>query len=100
MLIESKKPLVGHNPQYDLGFIYEKFIAPLPEDFIDFCAEWRKHFPLIYDTKAVNFEMSKDISRNRSTLEDLFKKVTTDKKYTNNLTIREDSAEHAAFGNY
>ena len=38
MLIESKKPLVGHNPQYDLLFIHEKFIGPLPEDFIDFCA--------------------------------------------------------------
>ena len=44
--------------------------------------------------------MSKEVTRNRSTLEDLYKKVTTDKKFTNNLTIREDVASHNAFGSY
>ena len=37
MLIDSKKPIVGHNPQYDVAFLYEQFIAPLPKSFIEFC---------------------------------------------------------------
>jgi len=81
MLIDAKKPLVGHNPQFDICFLYEKFIAPLPETYLDFCREWRKNFPTLYDTKAVNFELSKDVTRNRSTLEDLYNKVMSDKKY-------------------
>lgn len=41
ILIEAKKPLIAHNPQYDVGFLYEKFVAPMPPTFLEFCKEWR-----------------------------------------------------------
>ena len=58
MLIDAKKPLVGHNPQYDVAFMYEQFIGPLPDTFIEFCEEWRKSFPMTYDTKAIYSEFA------------------------------------------
>jgi len=72
LLIASKKPLIGHNPQYDVCFLYEKFVAPLPETFIEFCCAWRKHFPVTFDTKVVFFELKKDPVYNRSTLTNIF----------------------------
>ena len=100
MLIDAKKPLIAHNPQYDIGFIFEKFVAPMPENFVEFCYEWRKRFPTLYDTKSVYFELTKDVRNNRSCLEDLFRKVNDDKLYNNNLTIRLDSEGHEDFGQY
>lgn len=41
MLIKAKKPLIAQNPQYDVGFLYEKFIAPMPSNYLSFCKEWR-----------------------------------------------------------
>ena len=49
-LIDVKKPIIAHNPQMDILFVYEQFIAPLPDTFLEFCSEWRKLFPCIYDT--------------------------------------------------
>ena len=100
MLIDAKKPLIAHNPQYDIGFIFEKFVAPMPENFVEFCYEWRKRFPTLYDTKSVYFELTKDVRNNRSCLEDLYRKVNDDKLYNNNLTIKLDSEGHEDFGQY
>jgi len=56
MLIEAKKPIIAHNPQFDVQFLYEQFIAPLPATYLDFCTEWKKNFPVIYDTKVVYYQ--------------------------------------------
>lgn len=72
----------------------------MPEHFVEFCREWRKCFPLIYDTKLVSFVLTKDTKNNRSTLEDLFSKVQRDKLYFNNLKINFDTDAHIDFGQY
>ena len=100
MLITAKKPLIAHNPQYDVTFLFEQFIAPLPNSFLEFCQQWKSHFPTIYDTKAVFYEISHDVGRNKSKLEDVFKKVKTDKKYCSNLMIKFDIRAGEAFGTY
>jgi poly(A)-specific ribonuclease len=35
-IIESKKPIVGHNMMFDVGFIYNQFIGNLPESYDEF----------------------------------------------------------------
>jgi len=35
-IIKAKKPLIGHNSIYDIGFIYDQFIAPLPDTYLEF----------------------------------------------------------------
>lgn len=64
----------------DILFVYEQFIAPLPESFLDFCAEWRKHFPCMYDTRIIGKTM----------LEQIFHKIKTDKKYQGLLAFDYD----------
>ena len=100
MLIDAKKPLVAHNPQFDVAFLFEQFIAPMPDSFIEFCLQWKKHFPIIYDTKALFYEVKQDVGRNFSNLEDIFKKVRTDKKYSNNLAVSFDISADEQFGSY
>ena len=40
-MIKAKKPLVGHNFIYDVAFLYDQFIAPLPDTFLEFSQQWR-----------------------------------------------------------
>ena len=53
-MIEAKKPLIGHNCMYDWIYIYNQFIAPLPETYLDWVLEWNQRFPFTYDTKVLS----------------------------------------------
>ena len=74
----------------DLLFVYEQFIGPLPEFFLDFCREWRKHFPCIYDTRILG----------KATLEQIFSKISKDKKYQGHLAFAYDAETNEQFANY
>ncbi|EFJ11857.1 hypothetical protein SELMODRAFT_446815 [Selaginella moellendorffii] len=50
-LVESKKPVVGHNCFLDIAHIYSKFFATLPLSCSEFCSSIHQHFPCIFDTK-------------------------------------------------
>ena len=89
-MIDAKKPIVAHNPQMDILFVYEQFIAPLPDSFLDFCTEWRQLFPCIYDTRIIG----------KATLDQIFSKITTDKKYQSILSFQFDSNTDAQFAAY
>lgn len=52
-LVESKKPLVGHNLFFDLLFMMRWLDGPLAEDFGTFRARLNEMFPAIYDTKLI-----------------------------------------------
>ncbi|KAK0722799.1 ribonuclease H-like domain-containing protein [Lasiosphaeria miniovina] len=43
--------LVGHNQLYDLCFLYQAFVGPLPANAADFKTEIHRLFPRIVDTK-------------------------------------------------
>lgn len=45
LLINSKKPLVGHNCYFDLLFLYSHFIDTLPYSYDDFKKSLNKLFP-------------------------------------------------------
>ncbi|KAJ8043697.1 Pre-piRNA 3'-exonuclease trimmer [Holothuria leucospilota] len=53
LLIECKKPLVGHNCLTDMVLIYEKFHCPLPEKLSEFKKNVHEMFPCVIDTKTI-----------------------------------------------
>ena len=53
-VINSKKPLIGHNLDFDIMFLYNSFINDLPELFEDYIKEINLHFPIIIDTKVLS----------------------------------------------
>ncbi|KAK7078553.1 hypothetical protein SK128_024198 [Halocaridina rubra] len=52
-LLESDKPLVGHNCFLDIAHLFEKMVMPLPEKVEAFKKMVLTNFPLIYDTKLI-----------------------------------------------
>eukprot|EP00075_Anas_platyrhynchos_P004422 XP_012951605.2 poly(A)-specific ribonuclease PNLDC1 isoform X1 [Anas platyrhynchos] len=60
ILVEAKKPLVGHNMFMDLCHLHDKFYKPLPESYEEFKRNIHNLFPVLIDTKTV----TKSIWRN------------------------------------
>eukprot|EP00826_Nyctotherus_ovalis_P041812 TRINITY_DN4256_c0_g2_i11.p1 TRINITY_DN4256_c0_g2~~TRINITY_DN4256_c0_g2_i11.p1 ORF type:complete len:378 (-),score=129.53 TRINITY_DN4256_c0_g2_i11:441-1574(-) len=53
LLVSLKVPIVGHNPIYDLMFIYSHFFGELPFSWQEFKQEIHCLFPDIYDTMII-----------------------------------------------
>uniref|UniRef100_A0A8B9TCI1 PARN like, ribonuclease domain containing 1 n=1 Tax=Anas platyrhynchos TaxID=8839 RepID=A0A8B9TCI1_ANAPL len=53
ILVEAKKPLVGHNMFMDLCHLHDKFYKPLPESYEEFKRNIHNLFPVLIDTKTV-----------------------------------------------
>ena len=70
-MIKAQKPLIGHNFIYDVGFLYDQFIAPLPDTFLEFSEKWRECFPLMFDTKTIALKSELKLFR-RTDLESLY----------------------------
>jgi poly(A)-specific ribonuclease len=89
--VKSKKPVVGHNVKFDLCFLYHQFFKELPETYEKFTNSMHKEFfATCYDTKVLQLHAGK---MGKSDLQYLYKKVTTDKRYRNNLTFEPDEEE-------
>ena len=54
ILVEAKKPLIGHNMIFDIMFLYHQFIDEFPESYDEFTRSWASNFPLTYDTKLLS----------------------------------------------
>jgi len=53
---EQVCPLVGHNMMYDILYLFDQFVMPLPDNFVEFSKEWNKRFPHTYDTKVLSLK--------------------------------------------
>ncbi|XP_065536544.1 poly(A)-specific ribonuclease PNLDC1 isoform X3 [Lathamus discolor] len=53
ILVQAKKPLVGHNMLMDLMHLHDKFYKPLPESYEEFKRNIHNLFPVLLDTKTV-----------------------------------------------
>ena len=53
LMTRLRKPLIFHNGLHDIMYIYNSFIADLPEDADDFKSEITRLFPQIYDTRQL-----------------------------------------------
>jgi hypothetical protein len=76
-MIKAKKPLVGHNFIYDVAFLYDQFVAPMPDTFSEFSQKWRECFPDAYDTKTIALKSDLKLFR-KTDLESLYKTCRTD----------------------
>ncbi|KAJ9597777.1 hypothetical protein L9F63_011385 [Diploptera punctata] len=63
LLLELRKPIVGHNLLLDLMIMYNQFHKPLPSQFGVFKEKIHKLFPVVYDTKYLSFELRKLVRR-------------------------------------
>ena len=89
-VIKAGKPIVGHSLIYDIAFTVEQFMAEMPPTFEEFSKLWMASFPLTFDTKSLAYIQK----FGRSDLDHLFYKMTTDKKYNNNLQFGFDKEGH------
>jgi len=81
-LVDSKKPLVGHNCLMDLmKMCYQFGNDPLPKTYRGFKAQMTSMFPAVYDTKLVCFELKR-------TLEDIQSKFADRFQSTNLETLK------------
>ncbi|PSN35310.1 Pre-piRNA 3'-exonuclease trimmer [Blattella germanica] len=63
LLVELRKPIVGHNLLLDLMIMYNQFQEPLPTKFSVFKEKIHNMFPQIYDTKFLSFELKKFLKK-------------------------------------
>lgn len=78
---------------YDWLYLYNQFIAPLPQTYKDFIKAWHDVFPITIDVKVLEF---KSMMFQKTSLGECYKKCETDEKFKSNLQF-----EYAkAFDNY
>lgn len=53
---KQKYCMVGHNPAYDLIYIYNQFVKQLPDSYAEFAQNWHSNFPNTFDTKVLSFQ--------------------------------------------
>jgi len=72
VMIETmhEKPLIGHNPMYDILYFYHQFIDILPTTYLEFIRAWNIIFGKTYDSKIVAYH-NKTIFP-KSVLSDIF----------------------------
>ncbi|XP_049850795.1 poly(A)-specific ribonuclease PARN-like [Schistocerca gregaria] len=54
LMVDSKKPIVGHNMFLDIAHIYHSFFEPLPEDPDEFAHSFHEKFPAVLDLKVLS----------------------------------------------
>lgn len=57
LLVNFKKPIIGHNLLLDLMYMYQQLHRPLPKKYSDFKTNIHKLFPIIFDTKLISYEL-------------------------------------------
>ena len=92
-IINSKKPLVGHFPNLDIGLLYHNFLQDLPETYEQFCSELNKIFPQIYDTKVLSRRIQKKLKHLKVDLSSLFKACFNPKLLQEFVTINTEQVD-------
>jgi poly(A)-specific ribonuclease len=80
MLMEAKKPIIGHNMIYDVIYLYNQFIDDLPETYLEFIQKWFAAFPSVYDNKVL---CSNAEYFGRTDLGKIYEKCTSDERLVN-----------------
>ena len=92
-MIEAKKPVIGHNCMYDWIYVYNQFIGPLPETYLQFAQEWNSRFPFTYDTKVLAYNSKAFYN---TSLGQVYEKCTEDDKFKSNLRWNFDTKNHCS----
>ena len=70
--------------KFDIAYIFHQFYKELPENLADFTKQNRSFLRKVYDTKCLAKEV-KAPKIGKTDLAYLYKKVTEDKKFSNNI---------------
>ncbi|XP_013145975.1 PREDICTED: poly(A)-specific ribonuclease PARN-like domain-containing protein 1 [Papilio polytes] len=62
LLVQYKKPIIGHNLFMDLILLHNQFIGPLPKKYSIFKKNINNMFPEVFDTKYISHEMGKKLT--------------------------------------
>lgn len=74
--------MVFHNGLFDLLYIYQSFVADLPEDYFEFKKAIKKGFPYLYDTKYIsNLDVFNQKLPAGTSLEDIQNAITKDEEF-------------------
>ena len=73
---------------YDWLYLFNQFIAPLPETYAEFAEKWNEAFPHTYDTKVI---ASNSKAFYNTSLGQVYEKCTNDDKFRSNLRWRFDT---------
>lgn len=73
---------------YDWLYVYNQFVGPLPETYLQFSQEWNANFPHTYDTKVLAYNSKAFYN---TSLGQVYEKVTNDDKFKSNLKWRFDT---------
>lgn len=76
-LVAAKMPVVGHNCMFDLLFCLTHFDGPLPDEFSEFKTKLATMFPVVFDTKYICAEITKD-NKDESSLGELYRNLVSD----------------------
>ena len=87
VIINSRKPFVGHNMFLDMMFLYQQFIADLPETLEEFIHCFTHYFKDIYDTKCIAESLG---IFNSTTLQSMVHRCFSDMKFRNYLEFEYD----------
>lgn len=102
-LMKNKKPIIGHNMLYDIGFIYRMFLSAngnLPPTYEDFVKSWKTHFPHpLYDTKVLSASCGSQIF-SKTDLKTILENCKNDKRLRNNVQLEFDSGVAPSFSVY
>lgn len=80
---------------YDILYMYNMCIGPLPDTYDEFVKEWASRFPITFDTKVLTFQAE---CFSKTGLGLVYEKCTGDKKFKDILAIHFDLAN--GFRNY
>ncbi|CAG9333664.1 unnamed protein product [Blepharisma stoltei] len=73
-ILHKKVPLIMHNPYFDITYLYNHFIGPLPDTFLQFKRDIFNLFPVIYDTKYfIRHFFSREKFISKTKLESLYR---------------------------
>ena len=53
IILQSKKPIVGHNCFFDMMYFMSQFVLDLPSSFENLVKQWKQFKIPLYDTKLI-----------------------------------------------
>lgn len=83
--------------KFDLAYMFHQFYKELPQKLSDFTKDNKNFMRKVYDTKCLAREV-KAPKIGKTDLGYLYKKVTEDKKFSNNIQFEADKLTDPKFG--
>lgn len=78
IILNSKKPIVGHNCFFDMMYFMSQFVLDLPSSFDSLVKQWKQFKINLYDTKLISHHI-KDFDK--TALDSIFERIKMSQKF-------------------